>query len=204
MLWLGIIALVLGRTPDGVRPVIAPADAAEQYAEWARSKGSSDELVCEAIWPGEALLCFRVWEDKRRRWVTKKDLEKWDTNIAALRALVADQGKAHLEELEQRPIEGTDGHYWVLVDGDGWTAAGVLNPTLLAQKIGSQKVMVGMPAEGILMAWQPENADRDHIMAVGVRELFDSQKEGVTAVVYSWTGTRWLPYAEAKEAEPED
>ena len=204
MVLLGMIALALGKIPDGVRPVIAPADAAEQYAEWAKSKGSTDELACETVWPDEALLCFRVWEDKRRRWVTSSDLEKWETDLPLLRDHLAERSKTYLGELEERPIEGTAGHYWVLAHGDGWTAAGVLNPTLLAQKLGSQSVMVALPTDGILMAWQPGNPERDHIMVVGARELYDAQKEGVTAVVYSWTGTRWLAYAEAKEAKQED
>lgn len=198
------LAAWAGAPPEGLRPVLAPVDAPESYRAWREGRGlPPDDLLCEPAWPGLALLCYRVWEGSRRRWVTRSDLAGWGVDLPSLHAAVADASKVSIGAAELVGVEGMDARYLRLVDGDGWAAVGFLHPEGVAQKLGGVPIRVAVPAEGVLVAWRPDGLDLDRVMSVGVRELFDAQPGGVTPVVMQWDGRAWLPFGQATPKVPE-
>jgi hypothetical protein len=193
----------LAAPPDGLRPVVGSADVGERFVRWLGEQGLAPEhLVCEPVWPEVAQLCFRVWDQGKRRWVVGRDLATWGVDEPGLRAAVTPLAEAHLSAAELVPIGGTAASYLRLVDGDGWAAAGLLRPDLLVQKLGGGPIRVAVPAESVLVAWKAQGEDVDRIMAVGVRELFDTTKNPVSPKVETWDGLKWEPFGEARPTEP--
>lgn len=195
ILWL--VPAAGAAVPDGVRPAVVGLDVPLAVAAWRQREGlPADALACEPLWPGATLLCWRVWEDGRRRWVLGSDLERWAADAAALRAAVVKAAEARLEGAERVPVGGMEASWHRHVDGD-WAAAGVLLPDALAAKVGGLPVRVGVPGDGVLVAWKGGDPDLDRVMAVGVREIFDAQPVRVTPHVWQWDGRAWSPFGEA-------
>lgn len=194
---------VWAAAPDGLRPVMATPDTPERYRTWRLvERMAEDDLACDPIWPGTALLCFRIWENGARRWVGTSDLRKWSTNPAALAEQVRARAAQKLAAAELVPIEGMDASYLRLVDGDGWAASGVLRPDVLAERLGGLPIRVAVPADSVLVAWRSQGREIDQVMAVGVRELYDQQKGGVSPQIRQWDGEAWLPFGEALPTGP--
>lgn len=186
--------------PAGLRPVVADAGAPGRFAAWRLDKGLAPaELACEPALPGAVLLCFRIWEGEVRRWVTRVDLARWHATTGDLRAALLQEAERRLASAEEIAIEGTAGTYVRLTDGDGWAAAAVLAPTALVARFGAGAlpIRVALPAESVLLAWRAGDADRDRIMAVGAREIYDAQPGSVSPAVFTWDGRVWISYAEA-------
>ena len=200
---LGLTLLALAAVPDSVVPIPAPVDSPDQFLAWQRenSQPPFKLLACDKLWVNEALLCFKVSEGKQRRWVTQADLQTWGTDLPGLRKWAESRAKGEIASLQKADIEGMNASYWVANTGIGWAMAGVLSPADLTNKIGAKQVFVGMPAEGVLMAWVPANAEVNLAMAVGVREVFDETKKPVTPMVHRWDGERWTTFAEATPHE---
>lgn len=199
--WL--VAAAAAAVPANVFPVPAPYDVHQQYAEHLAASGATGpRLACDALWTGEAMLCFKVEEKGRRRWVTEKDLAAWKVDYPTLRAAVTERAIAALAtQPKKTAVDGMTAHYWVAAEGDGWSVAGALHPRLLAEKLGTVPIAVAIPAEGVLIAWVPGDKDLDRVLAVGVRDMYESQDGPVTPVIHSWTGERWVPYGEAAMKE---
>ena len=185
--------------PEGLRPVVVPVDAPEQYAAFLEKKGlTSEPLACRPLWDGYSLLCFRIWERDRRRWVTQGDLGAWTASISDLEARLIPAAQEVLKQrMESVPVEGTPSSYLRLTDGDGWAASLVLAPQILSKRLGVP-FLAAIPSEGVFVAWGHGDPQLDHIMAVGVRELFDEQAGGVSPFVHAWDGQKWTPFGEAK------
>lgn len=200
VVWL-TVAMALAAVPAEVTPVLAPADAPAQFAE--HVGGPSPSLACDPLW-SDALVCFKVREGKKRRWVTSADLAKWKVDAPALRATLAERAIAKLaDQPKPVPVEGMPGaQYWVAAEGDGWAAAGVLQPSLLAERLGGAPILVAVPVDGVLIAWKIGDRELDRIVAVGVKEMYDAGDGPVTPIVHQWTGARWAPYAEAVPSKP--
>jgi hypothetical protein len=188
-----------GGVPDGIRPVVVPIDAPAQYAAFVEGKGgSASPLACRTLWEGYSLLCFRVWERSKRRWVTEEDLQAWTVSVADLETAVAVQAREMVStRFEVVPVEGMASTYLRLTDGDGWAASGGLAPEGLAKRLGVP-FLAAIPAEGVFVAWAHGDPKLDHVMAVGVRELYDEQPGGVSPFVHAWDGQKWLAFGEAK------
>lgn len=180
-----------------LRPVPAPWDAPEQYAAFAKSKGRTDALACTPFLPDEVQLCFRVWEDGRRRWVTTADLAAWDTTLEVVAAEVTKAARERDVPVERIPIDGMAPSYLRLRDGDGWAAAALLSPARLVDALGGTPILVGVPTEGVAVAWRAGDPEVDHVMTVGVRELHDAGPAAVTATVHAWTGTQFVRFGRA-------
>lgn len=194
---------VWAAAPEGLRPVMATPDTPERYRMWRLVEQlPEDDLACEPIWPDTALLCFRLWENGKRRWVGESDLRAWRTNVAALEAQVAAHAGPKLQAAELVPIEGMNTTYLRLVDGDGWAAAGLLHPELLAERLGGLPIRVAVPNDTVLVAWKAQGKDVDQVMAVGVRELYDQQSGGVSPQIRQWDGESWLPFGQALPVGP--
>lgn len=198
-------SLALGAVPDKVFPALAPADAPAQWREWAKAKGlPASEMACDPLWKDEALICFKVEEKGKRRFVLSTDLTKWGVDVEALRRTVTDRAKAALaSQPTKTPVPGTDKSYWVSAEGDGWASAGILLPMVLADKLGGP-FYVAVPTDKVLLAWRPGDPDLDTIVAVGVKEMYTAAEWPVTPVVHQWTGTGWIAFVEAvaKPVEP--
>ncbi|HHO52794.1 MAG TPA: hypothetical protein ENK18_18445, partial [Deltaproteobacteria bacterium] len=140
MAWLGILGILgpaLAQVPPGLRPVAASPDTPERYVAWRTSQGLPPaQLHCEPLWPGVALLCFRVWEDGLRRWVERGDLIRWGVGAEALKARILEASAAPIQAAESVSVEGMSAGYLRLVDGDGWAVAGLLRPELLSERPG--------------------------------------------------------------------
>ncbi len=191
--------MALAGVPDGIRPVVAPIDVPEQYKAFLEKSGKeSDPLACEPLWAERAVLCFRVWEKKKRRWVTEADLAAWSVTTTDLHTAVATAAAGILDEkVEKVQVEGTTDSYLRLSDGDGWAAALVLAPKWVEKKLGVP-FLAAVPSEGVSVAWSHGKPELDHIMAVGVTELYEEQEGGVSAHVHSWDGQKWRPFGVAK------
>jgi len=46
--------------------------------------------------------------------------------------------------------------------------------------------------------WGAGTPELDHVMAVGVREMYDQLDEAVSPMVHTWDGARWHAFGEAK------
>jgi hypothetical protein len=199
-----IAQLALATAPAGVRPVVAPSSAADDWHAWLAKQGRpTSDLACEVEWPGYASVCFRVYEPadgpKRvRRWVTTADLTRWKLTIDGLRTDVAAAAAKEVALLAQvKPVVDLPATYLEIVDGEGWAAAGLLAPDALAARLGGPPIAVAVPAETVLLAWKPGDDKIDLAMAVGVHELFTGQADPVTEVIHAWDGAKWSAYAVA-------
>lgn len=201
LLWWSVAG---AEVPESVRPVVAPADAPAQHAEWlAQLERPATPLACRDLWREEALLCFRVVEHGVRRWVTAEDLTGWGVDLDGLAAVVLGRARPHLKGRPRRErVDGMQQTYWVSAEGDGWDAALLLDPDGLARVAGSATVRVAVPLAGAVLAWAPGDAELDKVMAVGAKRMLESQSDPITAVVHEWDGTRWRAFGEAVVDEP--
>jgi len=191
-----LLSLALAAIPEGLRPAAAPFDAPARYQ--AEFPGKSP-LACAPLLPKQALLCFRVWEGGRRRWVTERDLARWRTDLDGLVAGVKSGAEEVLKTEPGRvSVVDFDGHYFELRDGDGWAAAPLLRPDLLASKLGQGSFRVAIPRAGVFLAWPTGSADLDKIMAVAVRELYESGQDAVTPMVFRAEGEGFVAFGQAK------
>jgi hypothetical protein len=186
-----------------LRPVAADTDAPVRFAAWRASSGLAPEgLACEPTLPKAVLLCFRVWEKGSRRWVTTGDLQRWGTDLPTLRAALQDHARAKVAAAPLVEVEGAHERYLRLVDGDGWAAAGLLAPDAIALRLGGTPVRVSFPAEGVLVAYRPAGPELDRILAVGARELYDTQQGSVSPAIFTWDGRAWTTFSEALPTSP--
>ena len=206
MTWLAwLVCSALGGEPASanLRPVAADTDAPVRFAAWRASSGLSPEtLACEPTLPKAVLLCFRVWEKGSRRWVTVQDLQRWGTDLPKVRAALADQARAKIAAAPLVPVDGAAQSYLRLVDGDGWAAAALLVPDAVAARLGGAPVRVSIPAEGVLLAWKAAGPELDRILAVGARELYDTQSGSVSPSIFTWDGRVWMTFGEAVPTSP--
>jgi hypothetical protein len=199
-----LAAVALAAVPAGVTPFLAPPEAPDQWLEYrASAKLSADPLACDTLWT-EALVCFKITEGKKRRWVTAADLTAWGVDVDGLRAEMASRGRKFLEtQPKPTPIDGVPGAtMWVAAEGDGWSAAGILAPDAVASRLGSATFLVVTPTPDVVIAWLPGSNDADTIVAVGAKEMYDARDDGVTPVVHLWNGTRWSTFAQAVPKDP--
>lgn len=197
-MWWFAATKAWAQVPREVRPVILAEEAPRRYAAWRARKGLPPaDLSCTSAGPPGILVCFRLWEDGVRRWVHTADLGRWNVTVEQLRQEMGHRAMSHLSEAEWRPVEGTSERYLQLIDGDGWSAAGVLVPSALVAKLGHASIRVAVPAQGVLVAYPAGSAELDRIMAVGVRELFDQQRQAVSPMVFAWDAGVWRAFGQA-------
>ena len=206
---MGLCALFLllhgafGSVPVSVRPSIVGTDVEAQYLEVARSGTvPTAPMVCEDFWTDQARLCFRLVNGKRREWVTSTHLETWGVDFASLKSTVINRAKSHVtQQLKSVPIGGMEQTYFAATNVDGWASAVLLLPEQL-RRVGTQNVLVAVPAHGVVLAWEGGHPEVDKVLAVGVREIYESRAGSVSAMIYRWTGTEWAPFGEAKSTAP--
>lgn len=198
---LGWLAIAAAATPDEVRPSAAPEDMPTQFATWARGRGrSTDSLVCEPLWPGAAVLCFTWVEGGQRRWVAESDLARWkverDAFLAEQRARATEA--ARTVPLVPRAVEGVTGQYFEVAAAERWQAAALAAPDVMRERLQAETLLVAAPTGGVVLVWVPGDPALDKVIAIGVREMYDRETDGVTPVVQQRLPGRWVAFAEAK------
>ncbi len=191
---LGVfVAVAVAAVPAGVFPVLAQVDAPTQWVE----AGHVDALACDPVWPDEVLVCFRVQEGKKRRFVTAADLTRWGVDVPGLRSVVTERAGAVLATQPLRKtVEGTEQVYYAAAEGDGWSAATLLAPNVVGARLGAPFLVVA-PADGVVLVWLPGDKDLDKILAVGAKEMFTAAAWPVSAVVHQWDGQHFTSFVEA-------
>lgn len=195
-----LVALAWAEVPEGLRPMLAPPDVHERWRQ-ARPDAPAG-LACAPALDGGAQLCFRVWDGRVRRYVTTADLATWGVGVAELEGAVRAGAKARIEQLSAARIAGSASDdpaatYWIATDGDGWAVSALLHPEVLAGRVGGESVRIAVPRTGVLLAWASGSADRDRILAVAAREMFESADDAVSPEVWAWTGSRFAPLMRA-------
>lgn len=199
MLTALIAPLALAGPPGQVLAVVETPDTPGAYKEVAAGRGlvgAQTELVCRDLVEDELLLCFRVVDGGKRRYVHAGDLAAWGLDIAGLESLAA----AALSEspLIEQPIEG-GGSWYAVAAPPGRELTVLLHPEWLAA-VGPRPV-IGVPAAGVVMAWSAGDEELDTIMAVGVRRAFETQPRPITPLCVEWTGDQWRAWGEAKPGQ---
>lgn len=196
LLLLGLVALA--EVPTTVRPIAAPQDAPQQYADWARSAGKGGALVCEAL-VEEVLLCFQVDDAGKRRWVSTDQLAGWEVDQAGFMAVMRERAGEQVKVEKQ----AMDAHtYWVGDAEAGWEMAGLLRPDRLAEVTSGGLLHVVAPLERTLIAWTPGSAVFDQIMAVGALEMTQTQNGAVSPAVLSYRDEKWSVFGVAVPSSP--
>ena len=192
------VAVAAAVVPGSVFPVLAQADAPQQWAE----AGHADPLACDPVWPGEVVVCFRVQEGKKRRFVTGADLTRWGVDVAGLRAVVVERAIPVLAtQPVRKTVDGTDLVYFSAAEGDGWSAGTLLAPQVVSARLGGP-ILVVAPVDGAVFVWLPGDKDLDRIMAVGAKEMFTAAAWPVSPVVHQWDGHRYSSFVEAVPTPP--
>jgi hypothetical protein len=204
MLWCWLIAsLASAAVPDGVTPLVTPVDLPEQVKARVGETGAIP--LCESVWEGVALVCYRQRTATGSRWVTQADLAGWETDAAGLRREMVQRAESKLvTELEKIEVQGMAAHYWRATTSGGWAAAGLLNPRWLSEVVGGGPVAMAVPALDVLVAWRAGDEELDRVMAVGVHEMYTQQRGSISPRSMLWTGTAWAPYIAAQPRTASD
>ena len=155
-LWIVIVGVSwAAETPDSVRPVLASTDAPARFVAWQASRGTDERLACEPLLGSEALLCFRTWEGKKRRWVTTADLKAWETTTAQLRDRLGREAAGYLDEMEaKRPVD-MPGTYYQLAHGDGVGCGGAAGAGSGLRPTGAAHLLAAAPTDSVVFVWEP-------------------------------------------------
>ena len=94
-------------------------------------------------------------------------------------------------------VDGVAGRYFVRAAGDGFDAAALLRPELLAELAGAVPV-VAVPEDGTVVWWVPGDPDFDKMVAVGVRRMVEASDSPVSSRIYRHTGTEWSTWGEVR------
>lgn len=186
--------------PEAVRPSIVSRSVEAQYLDTRASKSPPVvPMACEDFWESEARLCFRVVHGNRREWVTTQHLKRWGVSFEELKSIVIKRSKASASrQLKPVQIGGMEQTYFVASNENGWASAVLLHSSVLGT-VSQQNVFAAVPAHGMVLVWEGGNPEVDKILAVGVRELYESKSGGVTPIVYRWSGAEWVAFGEAKK-----
>lgn len=192
-LWL---AVALAGWAEDLRPVAAPWDTPDRWAAQATADRPVSPLVCDVLVPEHALLCFRVRDGERLRWVTAEDAAAWSVTTSDLRAAVKAAGRAKALAPEILDVGGMGASYRRWVDGEGWAVASLLWAPEVAATLGPD-ARFAIPAGTVAIAWSAGDGDVDKALAIGVVELAIEQPGEVSRTVFRFDGTRLVPFVEA-------
>ncbi len=195
-----LVALALAAAPAGAvpDPTIETATVQADYAAWAKKKkirGDAAELACMPF-ADTLSMCFTYLSGDTRGYYTKADGKTPEELLKA----GAGTEEAAVDMLEADYVDGLTPRYFI-VTANGRAHTAMLFPEALERKLGG-KCVVGVPAQGVLIAWVPGDLDFDKVMAVGVKRAYDTQPNPVTPTLYTYDGKRWLVWGEVREIAP--
>ncbi len=164
-----------------LEPVLAPADAPEQFKDWMKEQGTNPvDLRCLPTPWTEVLSCVRVRESSGRRWVTVADPTEWNIPAPVPAAVV--------------PMLNDGIAYWTVEKaGTSWA---LFHPQELEKTLGPN-FLAAVPADGVFVAWKPGNTETDRVMSVGVQQMYDSLENPVSEWVHRWDGSKWTVWGRA-------
>lgn len=181
-------ALTVAQGTNDWRLVMTAPAAEDARSAEARSSGAIGEAAipaCQRVSTGLMLCVSR--SDVSGKIAMIADLTEADTTLST----VLQQAKSQVEaRWSAQPagthnVEGMKGRYFVRAAGDGFDAAALLRPDLLADLAGGKPV-VAVPEDGTVLWWVPGDADFDKVVAVGVRRMVDASAVPVSPRIYSW------------------
>lgn len=197
MIGVLVVGAASAQVPEGLRPALAPADV---HVRWASAHPDDPPLACEAVLAGRAALCFRVWEGKRRRFVTQADLVAWGVGVGDLVDGVRRRSEEHVGSLVSAEVIDMPASYWIARDDDGWAIASLLHPERMSAIVGGADPRVAVPRSGVLLAWRSGSDELDKVMAVAARELWDAGDDAVTPMIFTWSAKGFAPWGQATPA----
>lgn len=194
--WAGIPADVQ------IRPVAATRDDVARFERWQVERvRASSAALCQPLAIPEVQLCFRVWEGRRRRWVTEADGARWGVSARDLEERVLGDCVESVSRAEVRTVQGGAARYLALTDGDGRAVSGFLCPGALTERVSVLGHGVGiraaLPTQDVLLAWPAGDPELDRIMAVAAREIFELQSDPLTPQIMLHDGDRWRAFGRA-------
>ncbi|MEO0606429.1 MAG: hypothetical protein AAF211_33690 [Myxococcota bacterium] len=201
--WLLTLTPALATPPVGhLRPVAATPSLIARFVRHQTELGRPEAFpVCRPLPVPELKLCFRVWEGDRRRWVTELDRLRWGVTAEILQSRIESNCVESVKRAVVRTVQGGTSRYLALTDGDGWAVMGLLCPKALAARLRTlspaTSFKAALPTEHVLLAWSDGNPELDRILAVGVREIHQTEPDPLTPQVLSFDGERWHPYGRA-------
>lgn len=175
----------------GTRPIVV---ASEFPAEVGDASGGAVVPRCEPLVEDVLVLCLRGRQAEREWWVGQADSGWRRSRARALRvgAQAAEVAGTWVT------IEGTSHRFLQVADVDGGVAGLLLRPDILKRRLGSDELRVAVPNVDVLLAWVGGDTERDTLLAVGAREMFEAQARPVSPLVLRWDGGAWRVFAEAK------
>ena len=202
MLALLLVSLAAAGPPEGLLPLVDRPGLQVDFAQaaWARGGGAEDAALACRPFAESLILCFTVREGTGRRLVTLRDLAAWEADLSAVERAATAGAAAGLGPARPEPvaIEGDSRSYLLSAVGDGLDQAGLLHPDALAARFGGKPFAVGIPAQGVLLAVALGDPELEQMVAVGVRRLWESAEQPITATLYTWDGAAWLAWGEAR------
>jgi len=198
-IWL-LASLAWGGPTGTLLPTAGPPELTELWRESAREEGlgkSDAELACRTL-AEDVLLCFRVEEGKRRRWVTQGDLVDWGLSLPQVEAKAREALTKN--PLRRQQVHGGSRHYFVVDSLPGRESLILLHPEWLVE-VGRNPV-IAIPARDAVLAWNLGDDELDKIMAVGIRKLHETSDVPVSRKIMAWDGAAWVVRGEVADAAP--
>ena len=200
IIWTVLIGV--GFAAPELRLAVESPFVQEDYAEHSKLKGRSFRaLACSGI-TVELNLCFRRVKGESLPYVHRDELSKWGLTQEQALQMVTDlsQRQMKAEHYIKRVIEGTDLVYFSRSNKDGWDPVALLHPQFLKQLV-SGEVLVAVPTAGMFVCWKNGNAERNKIMAVGIREQYQQSSHPVSPYVFQWKNNQWQVWGSAVEQQ---
>jgi hypothetical protein len=191
-LLLSLLSPDVARAAPPPGTIVVSPEAADVPELYLQQQPGASPLHCRPLVDEVVLLCFKVEQDGRRRYVTQADLSAWQTSAEELEVAAA----ASLTEPPWVAQEVPETGRYFLAQGER-AAAVLLHPEWLA-RVGPEPV-VALPARGIVLAWTPGNEELDKVVAVGARKMFEELDHPVSSVIVQRTEDEgWARWGEAR------
>ncbi len=197
-----VSAAAAGAVPGSVLPLLESPAVEQAFTERALAqgtRGAGTTLACRSF--AEALsLCFTMRDGERRRLVTRADLAGWQVDLSELEQVAVERAQASLgpERPQWVQVEGDSRRYLLSAEGDGMDQAAAFQPRQLVERFDGAQVALGLPARGVLIAFPLGDSELEHIVAVGIRRLWETLEDPITPLVYAWNGSGWVTWGQAK------
>jgi hypothetical protein len=178
----------------------APTQLEDSLSAAARATGATGDAAipaCQRVAAGLALCVTRA--SAPSVVVMRNELVAAGTSAEAVVASAQDALEAAWakEPAGTFQVDGVKGRYFVRSAHDGFDAAALLRPDLLASLAGGS-VVVAVPEDGTLVWWVPGDADFDKMVAVGIRRMADASSSPVSPRIYRHDGETWTVWGEVR------
>ena len=187
---------------DSLRLMPTPTDSVSLFQT---DNPGSPPPLCEVVWPRFLDVCVQLRTERGWGWATVRDLERWSIGKKELIHALRDR-EAHVlkGEPHRASVVDSDQSYSILLDDSGLAVIPVLFPKKLVEMVGGKNVRVAIPRSNTLLAWRSGSTDLDQIMAVAVREMYETSTRAITPMIHVWTGEKMEAFGQAKAKRKTD